>query len=532
MLSKQGQRQEPFTTFEQGRLEKTSFENINYCNTSAATRPPRNPPRNTPQSRSMSDVTPEKPIVIADATAAGSAGAGISSGVTASTAYAVTVGEERKTDDDARDDSQVDDGATSGAADLKVSNIKCNGCTPLACCDCSTKFIEPQLGFVKSETRCKFAKVSVVSSQEIYNDEDIRSVHVNKAPFNKRLFWGMVLLLVAGIVLIVVGENSKEEAIKEGDANAENEYLLYGLVAAALGLFPCAFFFFLQCCRPTLNVAVYTNRLAWIPLNWGILSESYMVRGSGPGLKIHDHDDIGHKLLCRGAAEVLASRHQGKDVPKEGISQELLITNRRIGFKRRKACCGNKITLENSLHTYKLDEVANCHADASCPLFFIIWCVWAAITGIIVWQYIDQCPQTPAGTATTVAAAATRRLEEDAPAPSSAMTSTPEQCGNLFQAMIIVGAILVIYGVIVPRLPGGIGFCRKSRVVVYFKSPSPLGCPGFINGKCACVYASLCSYLLRSYHAFVYCGRHVIPSLLSVSVSPLFPFLLQLRSDG
>jgi hypothetical protein len=342
------------------------------------------------------------------------------------TGGAITTGEQKFSDT----------GGSGGGGLLRVDNIKCNGCTPLAPCDCTTKYIEPQDGFIKSETTCMFAKTTILSSQEIYNDEDIRSVYVNKAPFNSVLFNIMGTCIWAGVGLMYAGGN---------------DFLIYAFVAIALGLI-AAFFFFLQCCRPTLGVNVFTSRMSFFPCNWSVFMETYKVRGTGPGISIQDPDDVGHKLLNRSQPENILATHKGKDIPKEGISQELIITNRRIGFKRRTSCCCKLVTLENSLWTYKLDEVANCHADSSFPLFFIIWCFWTAIVGLVSYMWYDTGCHFPSMT-----------------------DAKPEDCASLNQALYIMGAIWFIYFLLLNRCPGGVGCCRKSQIIVYFKSPSPIG---------------------------------------------------------
>ena len=92
------------------------------------------------------------------------------------------------------------------------------------------------------------------------------------------------------------------------------------------------------------------------------------------------------------------------------------------------------------------------------------------------------------------------------------MKPRPEQCADLLQATIIMSVVLGLYAIVVPRLPGGIGFCRKSRVVVYFKSPSPLGCPGFINGMdemelppgaSADKAVNICSEIMKAKHDYM-----------------------------
>ena len=384
---------------------------------------------------------------------------------------------------------------------MKISQIKCNGVTACAKLDCSTRFMEPQDGYVKSESRCRFAKCTVISSQEIYNDEDIRSVYTNKAPFNGTLLQLKVLGLAAGVYLAFVHKSCPGGETECEPEVATTPLQLYGFIALLVGLIAGSFFW-LQCCRPTLKVQVYTSRLGWFPFSWGTMMEDMKVRGHGPGIAIQDADDVGHKLLNRNQAEQILSEHEGNELPKQGMSQKLYITNRRVGFKRRKACCCKLVTLENSLHTYKLDEVANCHADSSFPLFFIIWCVWLLLTGAMFyfwWSSFHPC-----------------RCEEEGYMPEDGICDTkPEWCTaedigrdpDLAITFYVFAGILVLYSILVPRLPGGIGCCRKSRIVVYFKSPSPLGCPGFINdydemelppGSSANKAVEICSEIMRA----------------------------------
>lgn len=367
-------------------------------------------------------------------------------------------------------EQKFSDTGGSGGGALRVDNIKCNGCTPLAPCDCTTKYIEPQNGFIKSETTCMFAKTTVLSSQEIYNDEDIRSVYVNKAPFNSVLFNIMGTCICAGVGLMYAGGN---------------DFLIYAFVAIALGLI-AAFFFFLQCCRPTLGVNVFTSRMSFFPCNWSVFMETYKVRGTGPGISIQDPDDVGHKLLNRSQPENILATHKGKDIPKEGISQELIITNRRIGFKRRTSCCCKLVTLENSLWTYKLDEVANCHADSSFPLFFLIFCVWTLIVGLVAYLW-QQCSGSGSSSGRSQDDGNYGNYGNDGnygnsgDNPSGTSGTSGSSCSGLDQATYIMGAIWFIYFMLLNRCPGGIGCCRKSRIKVYFKSPSPLGFPSLLT---------------------------------------------------
>lgn len=389
---------------------------------------------------------------------------------------------------------------------MKISEISCNGVTACAKLDCSSRFMEPQDGYIKSESRCKFAKCTVISSQEVYNDDDIRSVYTDKAPFNERLCLAMVLGIAAGVALAFVittcpGKGLLDAADSCDDSEKKPPYQLYGLILLLIGLI-AAVPFWLQCCRPTLNVTVFTTRLGWFPFSWGTTMEELKVRGHGPGINIQDADDVGHKILNRNQAEQILSEHAGKDIPKEGLSQKLIITNRRVGFKRRKACCCKLVTLENSLWTYKLDEVANCHADASFPLFFIIWCVWLALTVVVFFLWFDS--QHPC------------LCDQPEWKGESNCPTKPTYCGDkdYFKVMdpdmattfYVFAGILALYSILVPRLPGGIGCCRKSRIVVYFKSPTPQCCcfmtdvdemelpPGSGNNKAV----EICSEIMRA----------------------------------
>jgi hypothetical protein len=388
---------------------------------------------------------------------------------------------------------------------MKISQIKCNGVTACAKLDCATRFMEPQDGYIKSESRCKFAKCTVISSQEIYNDEDIRSVYTNKAPFNGRLCLFMILGLAAFVALAIVYKTCPGGPDTTCETEEEKPpYALYGFIALLIGLI-AGFFFWLQCCRPTLKVAVFTSRLGWFPFSWGTMMEELKVRGHGPGISIQDADDVGHKILNRNQAEQILSEHAGIDLPKQGMSQKLFVTNRRVGFKRRKACCCNLITLENSLWTYKLDEVANCHADASFPLFFIIWCVWLMLSGLVFYLWWTSFHPCLCDTADY--------LPEDGKCETK-----PDYCSSvadledstdpgLRTTFYIFAGILALYTIVVPRLPGGVGCCRKSRIVVYFKSPSPTGCPGFLTdfdemelppGSGANKAVEICSEIMRA----------------------------------
>ena len=287
---------------------------------------------------------------------------------------------------------------------------------------------------------------------------------------------------------------------------AGDSFLIYGLFGLLIGLI-AAFFFFLQCCRPTLGVNVYTSRLSFCPCNWAVFMETYKVRGTGPGISIQDPDDVGHKLLNRSQPENVLSTHKGKDIPKQGISQELIITNRRVGFKRRKACCCKFVTLENSLWTYKLDEVANCHADSSFPLFFLIFCGFTAIVGLVAYLWNDARTKCRQSLHTPTSFDTETVQSESAPASSSC-----DSVQTLSQVLYTVGVIWVIYANLLNRLPGGIGCCRKSQIKVYFKSPSPMGCPALLTdfdamelppGVGAQTAVNICSEIMKAKAEFI-----------------------------
>ena len=126
---------------------------------------------------------------------------------------------------------------------MKISQIKCNGVTACAKLDCATRFMEPQDGYIKSESRCKFAKCTVISSQEIYNDEDIRSVYTNKAPFNGRLCLFMILGLAAFVALAIVYKTCPGGSDTTCETEEEKPpYELYGFIALLVGLIAGFFF--------------------------------------------------------------------------------------------------------------------------------------------------------------------------------------------------------------------------------------------------------------------------------------------------
>eukprot|EP00946_MAST-07B_sp_MAST-7B-sp1_P003229 g3229.t1 len=367
------------------------------------------------------------------------------------------------------DDALVDVSEEEPEPPLRVSE-SIDECIQKLSCIKKTRFIEPtDEGFTsRMEAKCKYFFPGLVLYCVFtkYADGDFRSVKTNKAPCDMASFSISLFSILGAVATFKIG------------------IWPVGIVLIISGLY-FGLCFFTQCQRPQMNIEVHTNRLTWFPYMWDSFSEGFFTKGHGSDMYLQDADDVGHKFLNRNLPEQVVSEHEGKSTCLLA-HQKLYLTNKRICFERRRMCCCNSISTEASLWSYKLDEVESCHADSSFPLFFILYMIWTIIVPVSLVTYTmspgtsnipSGIPSGPGGNTPMPP------VTPGGGGPGGGGMPDIPNVGN-FSGLIGIAVIFLIWFVLtcfVRSCPGGIGCCRKTRIIVTFKSPSKAGYPGFLH---------------------------------------------------
>ena len=114
---------------------------------------------------------------------------------------------------------------------------------------------------------------------------------------------------------------------------------------------------------------------------------------------------------------------------------------------RSSFCCCGKILRADSLSSYKLEEISSATADESYPLWWVVATIYFII--IIIWNII--------------ASGEHRDWQKSV------------EAFNKYQNYVMRQQILYftvfVFFVIASGMAGGIGYCRRAFVVIYFKGP-------------------------------------------------------------
>ena len=195
--------------------------------------------------------------------------------------------------------------------------------------------------------------------------------------------------------------------------------------------------FVYQFMRPKVNSFINTTRWQAMPFSWGGSQEPLTFIGRGPGVDVKSPDDIGVGVLSKCQDEQVISEHWGRK--EKGVSVRVILTNQRINIRRSNLCCCNKIITQDSLESWKLDDVTSVTAEQSFPLWWILATVYAVIVAIVA-----------------VIRDGDEELKKDK---------------DFELVMTILYVTAGIFFLLASKMTGGIGYCRKAYVTVYFKSP-------------------------------------------------------------
>jgi len=234
---------------------------------------------------------------------------------------------------------------------------------------------------------------------------------------------------------------TKKKDYKPSDLNT---YL--GIVGLVLFLIFLAKLIY-QYMRPKVFVAVDTARMGGSIFGWSSLSESLVFIGKGPGVDVLSEDDVGKGILSLLENETVLQRHEGRKI--KGELTEVIITDKRLSVRRSKRCCCNLILRQDYLSSYKLEEVASTTADQSFPLWWILATIWTV--GVIL-GYLLECSAENEGV-------------EGAPCWD------PKKKEDWETTMYILYGLCVVFLALAANMPGGVGYCRRAFVTIYFKGP-------------------------------------------------------------
>lgn len=271
--------------------------------------------------------------------------------------------------------------------------------------------------------KVQYCGIQTASLNNYYGHDDVRAIFMDKAPWNWRWFYLTIIFLVVGIVMLT-------------DENRDDTKLIVGL--SAMGLFLIYLIrFTYQFMRPKVNTETLTTRWKECPLSWGGQSEPLTFIGRGPSMNVKSADDIGVGILSKMMPEEVISEHWGRK--EKGVSIRVILTNNRINIRRSKLCCCSKIVTEDALETWKLEDVTSVSAEQSFPLWWILATVWAILVLIVHFATEDD-----------------EALKKD----------------QDFQTVkVILWCTVGLFFILAGNATGGIGYCRKAFITVYFKSP-------------------------------------------------------------
>lgn len=298
---------------------------------------------------------------------------------------------------------------------------------------------------ITSVTKTSYCKIETASLNNYYNHDDIRAVHIDKAPWNDQYF----MMTVLGFIVMLYGftdgfkdeEETKKKDYKPSDLNT---YL--GVVGLVLFLIFLAKLVY-QYMRPKVFVSVDTARYGGTACSWSNLSETLVFIGKGPGVDVLSEDDVGKGILSLLEQETVLQRHEGRKI--KGEMTEIIITDKRLSVRRSKRCCCNLILRQDYLSSYKLEEVASTTADQSFPLWWILATIWTV--GCIL-GHVLECSEENEGV-------------EGAPCYD------PKKKEDFNTMMIIFYVLAVIFFSLAANMPGGVGYCRRAFVTIFFKGP-------------------------------------------------------------
>ena len=226
---------------------------------------------------------------------------------------------------------------------------------------------------VMSVTKTQYFGCQTASLNNYYNHDDVRAVHLDKAPWNDHFFMMSILGIVGTAYGFTDGFSSEEKKAEAGYEPREiNMYI--GIVFLALFLIYFAKLMY-QYFRPKVFASVQTARMGNLPCGWSSESEALVFIGKGDNVDILSKDDIGHGILALMQQEQITGRDKGKVI--KGEASEIILTNSRVSIRRSKRCCFGKIVRQDQISSYKLEEIASATADNSFPLWWILATIYA-----------------------------------------------------------------------------------------------------------------------------------------------------------
>lgn len=316
------------------------------------------------------------------------------------------------------------------------------GCLPSA----DTRHIGVSSQQLSSITKTSYCKIETASLNNYYNHSDIRAVHLDKAPWNDFYF----LVTIIGLVAMLFGFTDGFDDPPRDPL--PNDMLYLGIVGLAFFLLFLAKLVY-QYMRPKVFASVDTARYGPFPCGWGNLSESLVFIGKGPGVDVMSDDDIGHGALSLLQNETVLQRHEGRKI--KGELSEVILTDKRISVRRSKRCCCNMILRQDKLSSYKLEQIASTTADQSFPLWWILATIW--FLGVVI-GYFVECSEENQTLADAVCGTNAAKKEE------------------WMNMMYVFFALSLIFFYMASNMAGGVGYCRRAFVTIYFNSPMYFPC--------------------------------------------------------
>jgi hypothetical protein len=329
-----------------------------------------------------------------------------------------------------------------------------------ACPSPDTRYIGVTSEQVMSITNTAYCKVKTASYNSYYNHEDIRAVHLDKAPWNDWFFFMTCLSFIIMLYGFTDGFADEEKTSKEG-YELSDAMLYLGLIGLVLFLIYLIRLVY-QYMRPKVYATIDTARWGASMCGWSNLSEGLVWIGKGPGVDVKSKDDIGVGILSKMEDEQVLQEHNGRKI--KGEFARIVITDKRFNVRRSKRCCCNLILREDRLSSYKLEEIQNTTADSSFPLWWVLATIYAV--GLII-GYLVECSDDNKPPAT--------RTVNGNEVPHICYDKT--KAGEEWEIMM---AILAVVGLLFFRfaagMAGGIGYCRRSYVTIYFAGPNYIPC--------------------------------------------------------
>lgn len=312
----------------------------------------------------------------------------------------------------------------------------------LGCCPSpDSRYIGVTSQQLSSVTKTSYCKIETASLNNYYNHSDIRAVHLDKAPWNDFYFFMTCL----GLLVMLFGFTDEFSDPPRDPLPDLQLYLgIVGLVIFLLFLAKLVY----QYMRPKVFASIDTARYGQMPCGWGNLSEALVFIGKGPGVDVMSADDIGQGALSLLQNETVIQRHEGRKI--KGELTEVILTDKRISVRRSKRCCCNLILRQDQLSSYKLEEIASTTADQSFPLWWILATIW--FLGVVI-GYFVECS------------------EENQALPDAVCGTDKAKKDEWMNLMYIFAALSVIFFYMASNMAGGVGYCRRAFVTIYFNSP-------------------------------------------------------------